>query len=74
MQRLIKDEKKFFFSKKLEQNIGEPIKSYQRLLHQIFAKKKMTVCFSVLFPFLTTLKIFFQILRNREIANWNRQV
>ena len=72
MQHVIKEKKKKFFLEKLEENIaeakgfGKTLKDLtilkQRLLHQIFALKKMTVCLSARFPLLTTLNNFFQIL------------
>ena len=69
---LIEEKKKKFFSKKPEENISEPKELWKNFKKLGLPKtktpsaniclKKMTVCFSVLFPFLTTLKNFFQIL------------
>ena len=73
VQRLIKEKKKKFFSKKLEENIGEP-KELSKNLKKLGLPKTKTlssnICirendglsFCSLFPLLTTLKNFFQIL------------
>ena len=72
MQRLIKEKNEHFFSKKLEENIGEPKELWKNLKKLGLPKtrtpssnnclKENDGLFSVLFPLLTALKIFFQIL------------
>ena len=84
VQRLIKEKKKIFFSKKLEENIGEPKELWKNLKKLGLPKTKTLrendgLSFCSL-SIANNFKDFFSRIKesctklNRKIANWTKQV